>query len=344
LEPLDRDDDLNFFGVNLCLPVTEGFFACNKVFSGNGGGVVKIGIVGAGRLATGLVQLLSRVDSRSTEVLEIVGIYNRTEANAHELTGKGKLQLLSLPQLVDKSDLIFILTSDKAIGEIAARLANGAIEARENNSRGEKKGLKTVVHCSGLLTSHVLAPLAAQGWQTVSLHPLQSVVGKIDAAQALRDCWYMVEGDQGGVDLVTKLVNSFGANIMTIQPEQKILYHAAACVTSNFLTTLVKMAVDLMVEAGFDEKKGQEALWPLLQGTLANIKELGPAQALTGPIARGDWVTVEAHLAKMGKINSDYIDLYRALAKFTGDLALSKGDITNEQQQYLVNNLLGGHK
>ncbi|MBS4026741.1 MAG: DUF2520 domain-containing protein [Clostridia bacterium] len=304
---------------------------------------MKIGIVGAGRLATGLVQLLFRVDSRSTEALEIVGIYNRTKTNAHVLADAEKLQLLSIPQLVDKSDIIFILTSDKAIGEIAAKLANGAIEDRGNNS-SEKKRPKTVVHCSGLLTSHVLAPLAAQGWQTVSLHPLQSVTGKIDAAQALRDCWYTVEGDQGGVELVTKLVNSFSANIMTIQPEQKRLYHAAACVASNFLTTLVKMAVDLMVAAGFDEKIGQEALWPLLQGTLANIKELGPTQALTGPIARGDWATVEAHLAKLDKINFDYSELYRALAKFTGDMALNKGNITNEQQQYLINNLLGGPK
>ena len=37
-------------------------------------------------------------------------------------------------------------------------------------------------------------------------------------------------------------------------------------------------------------------LAPLLRTTLANLLERGPAQALTGPVARGDVGTVRAHL------------------------------------------------
>jgi predicted short-subunit dehydrogenase-like oxidoreductase (DUF2520 family) len=322
--------------------VPEGFFASIQLKTRCA--AVKIGIIGAGRLAAGLVQLLTQAGSTTGNDLEIVGICNRTEANAYKLAETGSLPVVPLGKLKKISDLIFILTSDKAIGQIAAMLAEEDIDEREDAIDGEKKGAKTVVHCSGRLTSDILAPLIAQGWQAVSLHPLQSVAGKTDPVQALQDCWYTVEGDQDGVEQVTRLVNSFGAKIMAIEPEQKILYHAAACVAANFLTTVVKMAIDLMSEAGFDEKKGQEAIWPLIQGTLANIKELGPVEALTGPIARGDWATVEAHLVKMGKINSAYQELYRLLAKYTGDIALIKGSITDEQRQYLDDHLLGGTK
>src|SRR5205085_5527157 len=59
------------------------------------------------------------------------------------------------------------------------------------------------------------------------------------------------------------------------------LYHAGAVFASNYLVTLQRAAVRLGVPA--------EGLVPLMQGTIEHGFEL------TGPIARGDWETVEAH-------------------------------------------------
>jgi pantoate--beta-alanine ligase len=40
-----------------------------------------------------------------------------------------------------------------------------------------------------------------------------------------------------------------------------------------------------------------EAYLDLVRGTIENVAALGPAAALTGPVARGDWATVDRHLA-----------------------------------------------
>ena len=42
-----------------------------------------------------------------------------------------------------------------------------------------------------------------------------------------------------------------------------------------------------------------EAFLALVRGTVDNVAALGPAAALTGPVARGDWATVERHLAAL---------------------------------------------
>src|SRR3546814_19765281 len=42
-----------------------------------------------------------------------------------------------------------------------------------------------------------------------------------------------------------------------------------------------------------------EAYLALSRGTLANVAALGPADALTGPVKRGDTATIERHLAAL---------------------------------------------
>ena len=54
-----------------------------------------------------------------------------------------------------------------------------------------------------------------------------------------------------------------------------------------------------------------QALIPLMQRTIENGFEL------TGPIARGDWATVDLHLAAIAAHAPDLEEMYRALAKVT---------------------------
>jgi len=54
----------------------------------------------------------------------------------------------------------------------------------------------------------------------------------------------------------------------------------------------------------------------LLTATLDNTLRSGH-DALTGPIARGDWSTVEAHLSALEERAPDLVPLYRALAEAT---------------------------
>jgi len=86
-----------------------------------------------------------------------------------------------------------------------------------------------------------------------------------------------------------------------------VLYHAGATIASNFLVTLYRAARQLVEAAGAPP----DALLPLMRRTIDNGFEL------TGPIARGDWNTVEAHLAAIQEYAPELEDLYRAMARAT---------------------------
>jgi predicted short-subunit dehydrogenase-like oxidoreductase (DUF2520 family) len=51
-----------------------------------------------------------------------------------------------------------------------------------------------------------------------------------------------------------------------------------------------------MVQAGVPPEEAYEAILPLARGVLNNLEGMGPARALTGPVARGDVETVRLHL------------------------------------------------
>jgi predicted short-subunit dehydrogenase-like oxidoreductase (DUF2520 family) len=51
-----------------------------------------------------------------------------------------------------------------------------------------------------------------------------------------------------------------------------------------------------------------------MEQTLANARAVGVEAALTGPIARGDAGTVEAHLRALETFAPGFVDLYRASA------------------------------
>jgi len=76
---------------------------------------------------------------------------------------------------------------------------------------------------------------------------------------------------------------------------------------SNYLVTLERAAVSLGVPA--------EGLAPLMRGTIEHGFEL------TGPIARGDWATVEAHRQAIRAKHPELEQLYDTLADATVRLA-----------------------
>ena len=103
------------------------------------------------------------------------------------------------------------------------------------------------------------------------------------------------------------LAGRLGVRPFDIRDESRVLYNAGAAMASNFLVTLYRAASRLLESAGAPP----EALLPLMRRTIDNGFEL------TGPIARGDWTTVDAHLAAIRQAAPDLEALYRAMAQVT---------------------------
>ena len=96
-----------------------------------------------------------------------------------------------------------------------------------------------------------------------------------------------------------------------------MLYHCAGCVGSNYLVTLMDTTIQMLKEAGFEEKQAMDCIEPLIRKTVDNIFELGTKKALTGPISRGDMGTVKKHKDKLIELNKDWLDMYTVMGDMT---------------------------
>jgi predicted short-subunit dehydrogenase-like oxidoreductase (DUF2520 family) len=199
------------------------------------------------------------------------------------------------PAPVAGCDLVVIAVPDAAIAATAAAVAPfvdpGAL----------------VVHLSGATGLEVLdavRPPARRG----ALHPLQTLAGADDRA-LVHGAWFAVDGDPA----VERLVASVGGRAFRVR--DRALYHAAVCVASNHLVALFGQVERLTARAGVPD----EALWPLVERALANVRTRGAAGALTGPVARGDAPTVARHLSVIGPDEwPTYVALAREALRLTG--------------------------
>jgi predicted short-subunit dehydrogenase-like oxidoreductase (DUF2520 family) len=173
-------------------------------------------------------------------------------------------------------DLVAIAVPDTSVGEVAATV--------------EADGVAVVAHLSGSLG---LAPLAHHVRRAV-LHPLVSLPDPEIGAQRLRaGAWFglSTEGDH----LASEVVADLGGRAIAVAEADWTRYHAAAVVASNHLIGLLGQVERLAHAIGAP----LDAYLDLARGSLDNAAALGPAAALTGPVRRGDWATVERHLAAL---------------------------------------------
>ena len=164
-----------------------------------------------------------------------------------------------------------------------------------------------VAHVSGATPLSALDPHERR----FSLHPLQTFrlgggAGQLDGA------WGAVtaETEEARATAVW-LAETLGLRPFDLADEARTLYHAGAVFASNYLVTIERAAARLVEAAGVP----REALAPLIEGTIANGFEL------TGPVARGDWATVQAHRDAIRASQPDLERLYEALAEATAVLA-----------------------
>lgn len=186
-------------------------------------------------------------------------------------------------------------------------------------------GIGFVGHTSGATGLDSLDAARRAGAGIFSLHPLQTVP---DAQASLVGSPAAIAGsDDGALVLARDLAERLGMKPFEVTEDSRAAYHAAASIASNFLVALESSAVELLEAAGVaDADAARELLAPLVLRSAANWAERGP-EALTGPIARGDEETVERHLAAIDDVAPELLDLYRALADRTRDVAARREEV-----------------
>ena len=263
-------------------------------------------IIGSGHLARTLGRIWQRHGNELCDVL------SRTMANAIAACGfiGGGRPIVSYADLAP-ADIYLIASPDDQIASCCEQLvASGMVQP----------GV-VVFHCSGALSSAVLAPAAACGALTASIHPVRSFASPEQVALSFAGTWCGVEGDEAALAILRLLFTGIGAKLVDIDPAAKTVYHAAAVFACNYVVTLLDVAVQAYQHAGIPQDIAMQMMAPLVHKTVEQVFASGTAAALSGPIARGDMGTVERQQAAISAWDAEKGNLYALLAKETMALA-----------------------
>ena len=186
-----------------------------------------------------------------------------------------------------------------------------------------------VFHCSGALPSSVLQALRDCGAAIASVHPVRSFASPENVVRTFSGTYCGVEGDRQALDILQPLFAAVDAHFVEIEVEQKVLYHAGAVFASNYLVTLLDTAMQTYGAAGVPPEIALKMMASLVRETTENVLQIGPEQALTGPIARGDVATVVNQYRHVKRWNRRYGALYRKLGNLTAALARRRNSRTS---------------
>lgn len=268
-----------------------------------------LAIIGAGRVGRALGRRLHELDWKIGAVITL------SEASARKAVrfiGAGKARA-TLSRDVLASRLILISTPDDTIVKISEELARiGAEELRG----------KVVLHTSGALNSSALKAVRDHGAAVGSMHPLQSFSGV--GIPPLEGKVFALEGDPAAIRLARQIVRALGGLPVQIAGHSKALYHAAAAFAAGHVLTIEESATRLLMSAGMKRGEAVRALLQLTRQVLENFERLGPRAAWTGPLARGDYGVIAAHLAAMNRLPREFSNAYVALNSLA-TLVLSPG-------------------
>jgi predicted short-subunit dehydrogenase-like oxidoreductase (DUF2520 family) len=257
-----------------------------------------LAIIGAGRVGRALGRRLRE------QGWKIGAVVTRSEASARRAVrfiGAGR-DCAGITWQILESPVILIATPDDKIAVVAQELAR----IGEKDLRG-----KVVLHTSGAMESGVLGALQARGAAVGSMHPLQSFSGV--SVPSMEGKVFTIEGEPKAVLVARRIARALGGSPVRIAGSKKLLYHAAAAMAAGHVLAVEEAATQLLLSLGMKRSEAVRALLPLTRQVLENFERLGPQAAWTGPLSRGDFQVVRAHLDALKESPKEFAQAYEAL-------------------------------
>ncbi|MCD6358403.1 MAG: DUF2520 domain-containing protein [Dehalococcoidia bacterium] len=222
-------------------------------------------------------------------------------------------------EVADVADVVFVTTPDDVIASVVE-----AVKWHLGQS---------VVHCSGAAPLSILEPAKLASAYVGGFHPLQTFASISCAVESISGITFALEAEEPLLSTLKEFATVIGGHWVRLKMEDKVLYHAAAVMVSNYMVTLMKLATDMWEEFGVDNDEASRALVPLLKGTVDNVANIGLPNCLTGPIARGDVGTVKKHLNVLEGRGSSLLSVYCSLGLETLPIARAKGKIERSEAE-----------
>jgi predicted short-subunit dehydrogenase-like oxidoreductase (DUF2520 family) len=275
-----------------------------------------LGFIGAGRVGCALAWHCHRLG------YPIAGVTDLKPKQAWVVYGlmKQHYERLSSRDVAAESDVLFLTVPDTHIVPVfeSVRDALGTVPMR-----GQSPPI--VAHCSGAFGTEVLAGAREQGLGTLALHPVQSFWSHSQAIRSLPGTFFAADGSASGLRFGRHLVRQLHGGWVLVHGPDRSLYHAMCVFASNFISALFDGAEEIAGGLGISRRRAALMLAPLARTVLDNIADQGAGPSLTGPVERGDAVTVAAHLRALEKRVPKLAPMYRVMSGRLAEMAAKKG-------------------
>jgi predicted short-subunit dehydrogenase-like oxidoreductase (DUF2520 family) len=266
-----------------------------------------LNVIGCGRVGQTLAALLHQQSQ-----VQVQDLYSRSFSSAEsaaQFVGAGTA-VAELAQM-RAADVWLLSVPDAQVALAAQALAE---------AQGPRLSGVIVCHNSGFLSAAVLQPLQALGCHVASAHPVLNFASPDTGVRQFAGTPCGLEGDAPALAWLHGSLTAIGGRCFEIASADKPLYHAAAVFSSNFTTVLQGIAQDAWRSAGVPEDLMRPLSQALLTSTVDNVLAMGPAQALTGPAARGDTAVVHAQGQVVQGWSAPAGELYQTLSALASQL------------------------
>lgn len=233
----------------------------------------KIVLIGAGNVG---YHLGKRLVEKGHQIIQV---FSRTSTSASHLAVAIKSESCSKIEHIRKDGTLYILAvKDDIIEELAKNLSNHLPGI----------GNALIVHTSGATPSSVLA----HSFHNYGVfYPLQTFsVNRPINFDSIPIC--IDAASNQDLERLRLIAESISSKVQQISDEQRAILHLAAVFVNNFTNYLFGIGYDILEK----EQITFSLLQPLIEETVAKLKDFPPKDIQTGPAIRGDQVTMERHL------------------------------------------------
>lgn len=262
----------------------------------------KIVLIGAGNVAHHLAGALLQAGGNLCQ------IYSRGIESARALgTRTGVTYATDPREVIPDADIYIYCVSDDALPSVLKSV--------------KVKGAPLFLHTSGSLPAEILKPHARDYGV---IYPLQTFSRARDLD--FREIPLFIEASSPAVrERLWSFCEELSDALYPTCYEQRRRLHLAAVFACNFPNALYRVASGLLdgVDLPFS------VLHPLIFETASKVMTLSPAEAQTGPAARGDEQTIAAHKKQLKAIDAEALTLYTLL---TAIIRRGAGENNNENE------------
>lgn len=247
-----------------------------------------VSIIGAGKVAHSLVPAILNAGYK------VLSVVSSDKGDANKLSKKYPINISSdlLADIHPQSNLIFLTVPDSEIEATAKKISKLHFSFNK----------KIFIHCSGAYDISLLENLKKKGASTGSFHIMQTFPSLKKVS--IRGCTAAIEANEITVfNKLKKLADKLGLTSFRINQKEKVYYHLAGVFASNFLAGNLYCAELLLSYIKDGNPDMLIMMEKIIRTTILNAKKKGAVKAISGPVERGDLLTIKRHIEALKQQN-----------------------------------------